>query len=514
MLIELGFSRMNKHVCLCDAAKRMTSPHSLDPQPPLSPFARNGFPVDVLLIVLRYLLPMIRKPTRSPFSTDCWDESDLAYWPTYDRSMPDVTVTESLASVSPLWRETMSLIPSFWTRLVIWVGKDATPLRRVREYLAWSHDYPLDIYVLQNADASKDVASDPALTVRVKAQVDAAFELLNQHMKRWRILRIELVNSTTIPRPRVELIGRGDMLKKMELLFDVDDQVADVTGESPALAELHVPELVELVIGGLHFHELYVMPLDDFPMPPVLSSIRIFNYDARHPPFPIHDLLSCLVSCDLDTLQDVELDNLHLDCSDFADPVIPDDSELEWNAEAQFTDMSADAIAEYHRLLVYPLTECVGYTRCSTADHYAPLSDCNNITLSEVNDPMAILGLLVPRPDDYQNSTQLASFYNCAGLSAEVFSTLALPAQITGRREWLCPALGSLTIVGCKSFRSADVRRFVEARHKANMGSGLIGHDPLWTVNPVYELVVRDCCALSPEDEEWFRKNVDIFHWC
>lgn len=80
----------------------------------------------------------------------------------------------------------MSLIPSFWTRLVICVGKDATPLRRVREwYLAWSHDYPLDIYVLQKADGSRDVAPDrAALTIRVKAQVDAAFELFNQHMKR------------------------------------------------------------------------------------------------------------------------------------------------------------------------------------------------------------------------------------------------------------------------------------------------------------------------------------------
>lgn len=191
------------------------------------------------------------------------------------------------------------------------------------------------------------------------------------------------------------------------------------------------------------------------------------------------------------------------DCSDdFADPVILNDSELGWNAEAQFTDMPADAIAEYHRLLGYTYTKCVGYTRCSTADDYAPLSNCQNIALSEVNDPMAILGLLVPRPDDYHNSTQLASFYNCAGLSAEVFFELALLMQISGRQEWLSPALGSLTIVGCKSFTSADVRRFVEARHKANVGWGFFDHGPLWTVvHPVYGLVVRDCCALVPDNE-------------
>ncbi|KAH9917344.1 uncharacterized protein B0H18DRAFT_1035035, partial [Fomitopsis serialis] len=112
----------------------------------------------------------------------------------------------------------MSNISIFWTRLVIWIGRDPTPLSRIYQYLSWSQDRPLDIYVLRRFDPS---VQDP----NEKARINAIFELLLPHMKRWRILHMQLLRSSSLPLPRVDLLGRADKLVRLVLRFIFDDLI-------------------------------------------------------------------------------------------------------------------------------------------------------------------------------------------------------------------------------------------------------------------------------------------------
>ena len=474
------------------------------------------FPLDVLLVVFRYLLPMVRKKRWRPITSSVWKEDELERWSPYGRSKPDLTFTESLASVCPVWREAMSLIPSFWTRLVIWVGRQATPLAQVRQYLAWSRDLPLDIYVLQRPNESDSDESDNELKARVKARVDAVFGLLGAHMKRWRVLRMEVVHSSNIPRPRIDLVGQANILETLELIFDVDNSVADTSAGPPTFAQLDTPKLEGLIIGGSHFRELFVASHHRSPMPPLLRDAGIFNYGSQHPPFHIYDLLSCLARGNLRVLKDVALDNLQLDCSRLprAGPVVPHASGYGWYANVHFTDVPNNVIAEYNSLLGYPYADRIEYTRCLPMARCMPLADCHEIVLNDIDDPQTIVNLLVPRCDTDENSTQIAYFYDCDGLLREVFFVLSLPFLASDTDEWLCPCLDSLTIVSCTNFTSSELRRFVEARSRAHAASGSIENgEGGFVVSPIFELTVRNCCELAEEDEQWFEENVTKFSW-
>lgn len=87
-----------------------------------------------------------------------------------------VPFPELLASRFPLSRRVaMSPISSFWTHLVIWMGRNPTSLERIHEYLLWSRDKPLHIFILRRYDPSLE---DPT----EKAHVKAVLELLLPHL--------------------------------------------------------------------------------------------------------------------------------------------------------------------------------------------------------------------------------------------------------------------------------------------------------------------------------------------
>jgi len=228
----------------------------------------------------------------------------------------------------------------------------------------------------------------------------------------------------SLPLPRFDLVGRAEKLHTLVLDFMVDDLVDSIGIVSPPVGDFDTPVLETLSMGGVHFREAYV---DHFLQPTMLSklmTLEITDCDSHNAIFPLVDLLKCLVRCP--ELCNLKFDNLHLDCS-YAGPAIPPPNGmmiLTWQAEVDFIDMGGDAIAEYGRLLYYPLVDAMSYTRCSTpTPPGAALPEACYITLKEINTATALFSLFASVPGDFRYDE--ATFIDCVGLTTDVLRRLA-----------------------------------------------------------------------------------------
>jgi len=260
-------------------------------------------------------------------------------------------------------------------------------------------------------------------------------------------------------------------------------------------------------MGGVPFHEAYAVPLRQSLMPPKLRFLTLT--DSHHAPVPLIDLLQALVACPNVGL--VHFMNLQLDVS-YTGPPLP--RAYYWGADVSFTGMSGDAIAEFNRLLDHPYLESLSYTRCSMPIHDASgtpslgtVSESYDLTITGIADPAAMLYFLTPCSEVW--------IHDSDGLQPAVLQALAQPtATERGEDVWLCPDLRELHIVGCKQFRSADLRAVLEARLEAHAATGFAGQDDDgYALRSVKGLYVRDCGELALEDKEWYNKNVEAVQW-
>ncbi|KAH7887433.1 hypothetical protein F5I97DRAFT_1779895, partial [Phlebopus sp. FC_14] len=54
----------------------------------------------------------------------------------------------NLAFVSPRWRAIMSMVPQFWTRLVVALDPHSSTLTEFPSHVQWSRDLPLDVHIV------------------------------------------------------------------------------------------------------------------------------------------------------------------------------------------------------------------------------------------------------------------------------------------------------------------------------------------------------------------------------
>lgn len=163
----------------------------------------NDLPADVLLAIFRVPLLSLRNIRFWHRSPPGWDDNKLGEWLDHEYWMPRLAFPESIASVCCCWREVMSSVSAFWTRLVIWVGKNPTSLSLIREYIQLSRGHPIAIYILQKSGYSDTVAAK----AEVDSQLKVVMETLAPHMARRSVLQIDMHNASSLPRPHIELVG-------------------------------------------------------------------------------------------------------------------------------------------------------------------------------------------------------------------------------------------------------------------------------------------------------------------
>ena len=451
----------------------------------------NDLPEDILLIIFCELLYDIRKPVaafpRKP-----------GVWPSCDNSMMDPPFPESIATVHPLWGQAMSAIAAFWARLVIWVGRGATPLSRVKQYLEWSQSQNLDIYILQKPQPLDFVDAK----AEVQHQVAAVMQLLTPHISRWSLLRVQLHYASTLPRPRFDLVGRAENLETLRLEFAVDD----VTESYTTTSEFYTPELTALSMPGLHYRQAYVDPRPS--MPPLLRSLTLSKYSPLHPTFAAVDLLRSLMSCE--DLQSLDFDGLDLDCSYTGPPLVRDVDPTPSNGTLSFTNMDTRTINELDRLLDYPYLDVRSYTRCTGASSLVTYGPSCELRLKDIAEPVTLSRLLCAV--EGQASCNDAVITDCDGVNASTFAMLSKPMSELDR--WPCQRLAKLRIERCRQFTSGDLRKCAQVRREMHAASGYMEeHVPGFVVASLLKLHVRDCCELAEEDKKWFDDNVADITW-
>ncbi|KAH9834760.1 uncharacterized protein C8Q71DRAFT_908627 [Rhodofomes roseus] len=448
----------------------------------------NDLPLDVLLVILRDAYAF-----RQATYGHSWDPSSR-HW--QDDRDPHHPSAECLASVCPEWRAAMSVVSVFWTKVIIWLGTwDPTPLSRIRQYLAWSRAQPLDIYVLRRREQTMEDRTE-------RARIHAIMELLLPHMSRWAILHLHLLHSSSLPLPGVDLVGHAKGLRHLTLQSIRDDPVDDTDSTTPTAGDFDTPVLHKLRMCGARFRESYMKRFLGRRISPVLYSVNLTNYASHHAPFPLVDLVAFLLTCGNLKNGELTLDNLHLDISYSGPPLIAGPG-YEWVDELQFANMSADVIAEYHRLCNADVARKVFYTRCTLPRGRSKprfLADSYSIVLYEIEDPDTLIYL-------YRGaSASDVEIYSCGGLNREVLQELARPSYHHGVVDWPLQHLETLWIRYCKNVCSADIRAFVQARfeaHAATQGA----------VDLISELRVAGCGRLARDDKKWLNKNVDLVEW-
>ncbi|TFY59224.1 hypothetical protein EVJ58_g5915 [Rhodofomes roseus] len=470
------------------------------------PTGINDLPHDVLVLILRDAF----SKTRRFFSrTRIYGQENTTEWasrPPYDDRNPEHASAECLASVCPLWREAMSGLSVFWTQLIIWVGTDPTPLSRIRQYLSWSRDHLLEVYVLRRFDPFMEDRAE-------KGQIKAIFELLLPHVARWKILCMALLHASSLPIPCIDLVGRADNLAELRLDFLVDDAVESIDNLSPPTSNFDTAELETLSMSAVHFREWHVRSFPQRSLPPRLWWLSLTGYASNQAPWTVAELLNTLLTAK--QLCVLYLNNVQLDCS-HPDPPLARPKRYGWQVDVTFTDMSAEVIAEYNRLLSDPYVEAVSYIRCSIPNgdslSLRPVNSSYNVTLDQIADPLATLYFLtvVAGPFSYA----IAHIYDCDGLCPETLSALATTTRTDDGEVFSCFDLRELHIGGCKRFQSSDLRAMLEARYKAHEATGFATEDDEgYVVTSVRELHVHDCCELDPKDKEWLNKHLESVYW-
>jgi hypothetical protein len=156
------------------------------------------------------------------------------------------------ASVCSLWRDTMSLVPKFWRRMVILVDAPATPLAAVVSQLAWSRDRHLEVIVTRRAFRGSVNGQHDRLNV------DAIMKLLLPHIHRIKKLRFSVMFSSSLPSFPTDFHGTVAIMERLELQCIEDDGCTDYTEPVTALTdkeEAKFPKLTSLVIDGRNYYE-------------------------------------------------------------------------------------------------------------------------------------------------------------------------------------------------------------------------------------------------------------------
>ncbi|KII95309.1 hypothetical protein PLICRDRAFT_34151 [Plicaturopsis crispa FD-325 SS-3] len=151
----------------------------------------------------------------------------------------------NLAAICPRWRSILSAVPKYWTRLVIDIGRDVTPLSNVRSYLAWSEDLPLEVMVLRRDGYE---CTDALEATRVAAVT----QLLAPHFHRFKTLEIRVLDSMSLPTLGTDFYGVAGRLTKINFT-SVRDSGGSNRPPMSAKVAFETPVLTELSLDGENF---------------------------------------------------------------------------------------------------------------------------------------------------------------------------------------------------------------------------------------------------------------------
>ncbi|KII95540.1 hypothetical protein PLICRDRAFT_219964 [Plicaturopsis crispa FD-325 SS-3] len=453
----------------------------------------NHLPNELLSLILAHLydnsrkhdwIELISRDEGEPVSSE-WDESD-------DLRAPSLFPYAPWA-VSRRWRSAMVIVPMFWTRLVLRVGKSATPLEDVAAQLTRSADLLLEVNVVRwdyDDGVSEDVEGQ---------QVAAVMALVKPHLHRAQRLRFDVFAGASLPSLCGDFEGTAEHLVSLKL----DSRVCgNAEVDEPASVDFECPQLQTLHLDGRNYCAVEGNDWLDSERFSGVTHLRIAHH--RGGGISVDDLiislgkfpsLQALAICDVECRGSSNVAGFPVMSLPYLCGISLEylEGQLAGAVLCSFDETSLEDVS----IVACPLT----------VPNPGLIVESATLSLEKIaadQDPVPFLH------NWGEGLGASVEFVDCACLTAAVFASLAVGGQTDD--DWVCPHLRYLTIRECSGFSVRGLRDMVRARASASLRYADEAYDPDVKIRAIDILTVRNCgTALSVDDQEWFKSNVSVF---
>lgn len=408
----------------------------------------------------------------------------------------------ALAAVCTTWRDTMSSLPEFWTRLVMFANtpttfpslSDLRTFAGLKQQLEWSSNLPLDVFITRLPDEGLDTtAEDEGYILR------KAMDVLKPHVGRCKTINYNVVHSSSLPSIMTDLNHPTPLLSELRLnsVF-YSDETNELTVSSHPL-NFYFPCLEYLALDGRNFMdfstnvpdwvERIADPGEDDGTAVPLAISNYLEMDGELPEG----------STFWDKIADALSKISHLDLSSIMVFNPPKRRDLVGTLYRQLDRLE---FLRVNPLLINEVLHNISYTEilnivsCGIGEDIDCEVDAFHLTLEAIPNTQDICSFL-SRWCGFELTVINCPSFNDAGL--DILTNKSLSPNTTN--------LGSFYISDCANFTVAALKRFVE-RQKAKFAEFGDEDDDFTCLE-----VTGFGPPLPATEREWFQLNVPQFVW-
>ncbi|KAH7908523.1 hypothetical protein BJ138DRAFT_1115784 [Hygrophoropsis aurantiaca] len=493
----------------------------------------QSLPTELLLIIFTHLYRRLSSGFNryGRMSTQSIEVSESG------SSLPEFDPTlfpYALSSVCVAWRDTMALVPEFWTHLLVIVNLNASKRHYMYQYrgcrftskfelfahLAWSRNLPLKVHVVTRYPTTPGVDEQHATRILENRCITDIMQILAPHIHRCCALRFQVIYSSSLPILRQHLQRSTWPTRLKELILDCS--VADYDSfdaENTTIHEWHpCPSLHTLHLDGRSFRDICSTSKAHNSWLTYLPCLHVLTISHSRIPISIAEffrVLSSRTSPSIWTLkvQDVEF---YKDNDDAGSAL------YEFGFSPELIDLKSSSLCCFFRALAESPTQ-VTLTRCSFAS--IGIIKASELFLREIiaEEDMDLANALTP----WQGHT--LNIHSCPAFN-DVFLRRMNPEEshldeIYNHRPFPACQFWALEISDCRSFSISALQALVRARREAAVeeaGYELVDGLRAWNmtyvrlerVRPIVSIVIMGRAPEITMDEmKWFEDNVAYFYW-
>jgi hypothetical protein len=398
----------------------------------------------------------------------------------------------AIAAVCPRWRDIMSLVPEYWTRIVTVV--DLIPTTPPATVLSWSRNLPLEVIVTRvDFDRAVDAQHEQDHVVSVMKT------LVQSHARRCQELRFNVKFSSSLPPFPDSFQGAWSNLSELELECQEDNgRSTDIWGLVTSTDQaLEYPALKRLVIDGRNYYNACRKDSQWMVRWPSIYKMAISQYTPLPgESFSSTDLILPII--DRPSITELHINDLslHPSPSTLAGTLLPDGGHIllshirDFELIADILDLLQDEPDEPDE------SETLGImlTRCAMGHPRRPFNWEGSLDLKDIEADED----LVPLLRCWQGRS--LSVHNCPGFNDAVLDLMAISEA---GKYLYAPCLVYLVITDCPNFSAAALRGVIDARLKVHHGRVYPG------INEIY--IAGLAPNISTEDQQQISQQVYEF---
>ncbi|KIJ95496.1 hypothetical protein K443DRAFT_325383 [Laccaria amethystina LaAM-08-1] len=425
------------------------------------------------------------------------NEGTLTEWNNHDDLTSPSVFPYALASVCKQWYDLMLLVSEFWTRLVIFVDSQPTPIADLRAQLSASRDWSFEAHIINRQDGIGEDCME-------RSRVQAVVEALSPHFHRCERLTFDVMHNSSIPSIRRNFSGTYPLLTELLIECKIHDSKPQEVGENEAKAPPLFPNLDRIALTGSAFADAYENPswLTGIETKK-LALCKISHLSPIDvPDLTFFNFLSVLGR--LGNMISLELKHVNL-------PTLPDeDVPNDWDFRLDFNSLHLEGLKKetfqefdyFTSTLLYLESQTI--RACELPDY--GISHSYYLDVEDISSTEELLSV-VPTL-----SSRCVTFVSCGGLNDAVLERLSMPDPDTG--EWGLETLQDLSILNSPEISVQGLKRLVKSRIVEASARGY-GKDPNYDtfdeMAPIARLYISRCVDFSPEDVRWFKRKVRNF---